>query len=192
MSKLHVNISVTLDGVMQAPGRSDEDTRGAFAHGGWAVPYADGVAAQEMAKRMANTVSLLLGRRTYEDFASFWPKQPDNPYTDVLNNTQKYVVSSTLTEPLPWQHSTLVHGDPATAIGRLKERQDKDIVVLGSGNLLQTLLQHELVDSYTLLLHPLALGSGRHLFPDGYLAELQLVNSVATTTGVIIATYQPA
>src|SRR3990170_4762375 len=112
--------SVTLDGVMQAPGRPDEDTRGGFAYGGWAAPYADEMMGRQAAEGMATTEGILIGRRTYEDFYGFWPKQPDNPFTEALNNLQKYVVSRTLKEPLAWANSTLLRGDPAEAVARLK------------------------------------------------------------------------
>ncbi len=177
--------------------RPDEDTRGGFTHGGWAIPYNDAVMASVMAERMAEGMSkggaLLLGRRTYEDFYAVWPKRTDNPYTEVLNTTQKYVASTTLQEPLPWRNSTLLRGDAAEAVARLKEQSDKDLGILGSGELIQSLMRHNLIDEYVLLIHPLVLGSGRRLFADGGVpATLRLVNSVTTTTGVIIATYQPA
>jgi dihydrofolate reductase len=192
MRKITIVNNLTLDGVMQAPGRPDEDVRGGFEHGGWAVPYSDSVMAGEMAKGMGRT-ELLLGRRTYEDFSSFWPSQEDNPFTEVLDNTRKYVASRTLTEPLPWRNSTLLEGDAVRAVAGLKEQPGKDIVVLGSGGLIQSLMQHNLVDEFVLLIHPLVLGSGRQLFRDGVPATpLRLVDSVMTTTGVIIATYQPA
>ncbi len=187
MSKVVVFTNLTLDGVMQAPGRPDEDRRGGFEHGGWATPYATMEAAEES---MANTGALLLGRRTYEDFYTVWPNRTDNPFTAVLNNTQKYVASTTLSEPLSWSNSTLLKGDTAEAVARLKEEPGKDLVVLGSGELVQSLMRHNLVDAYVLLIHPLVLGSGRRLFPDGgAVAALRLVDTKTTTTGVVIATY---
>ena len=189
MSEVTAFINLTLDGVMQAPGRPDEDLRGGFEHGGWAGPYATPEAAEASGQHRG---ALLLGRRTYEDFYKVWPKRTDdNPFTDVLNNTQKYVASTTLKEPLPWSNSTLLQGDVAQAVARLKELPDNNLVVLGSGELLQTLMQQNLVDEYILLIHPLVLGTGRRLFADGgTLAALQLVASRTTTTGVIIATYR--
>jgi dihydrofolate reductase len=185
--------SVTLDGVMQAPGRPDEDTRDGFEHGGWAVPYNDEVMGRAMGVRMARDGALLLGRRTYEDFAAYWPRQADNPFTEVLNRTRKYVASTTLTEPLPWENSLLLEGDAADAVAELKARPgDEDLAVLGSGALVRSLMRRGLVDEYLLLIHPLVLGSGRRLFPDGVAAPLRLVDSLTTTTGVIIATYHPA
>ncbi len=194
MSRVVVTNSVTLDGVMQAPGRPDEDTRGGFARGGWAVPYSDPEMMRLMGEAMSQTGSLLFGRRTYEDFAGFWPHQTDgNPFTEMLDATQKYVASTTLTEPLPWKNSTLLDGDAADAVADLRQREGRDIVVLGSGLLVQSLMRRNLVDEYNLLVHPLVLGTGTRLFPDGAPpSELRLVNSVSTPKGVIIATYRPA
>lgn len=187
-----VIMQVTLDGVMQAPGRPDEDTRGGFKHGGWAVPQMDEVMGKVMGEGMASGGSLLFGRRTYLDLYGYWPKQTDNPFTEVLNNVQKYVASSTLKEPLPWSNSTLLKGDVAKAIANLKDKPGNTIGVLGSGKLVQTLMQHNLVDQYQLLIHPLVLGSGRRLFANGSpFAALHLVDSQTTTTGVVIATYRP-
>lgn len=193
MRKIVVIEMLTLDGVMQAPGGSDEDQRGGFEHGGWATPYNDEVMGREMGKGMGHH-DLLFGRRTYENFYSVWPNQPaPNPFTEVLNNTQKYVASTTLTEPLPWMNSTLLSGDAANSVAKLKELPGKDISILGSGDLVQSLMRHNLIDEYTLIVHPLVLGSGRRLFVDGgALAQLQLTHSVTTTTGVVIATYQQA
>jgi dihydrofolate reductase len=193
MRELTVFNSLTLDGVMQAPGRPDEDTRGNFAHGGWAAPYMDEVMGRVAAEGMANAGPLLFGRRTYEDFSSFWPHQTGNPFTEVLDNSQKYVASRSLREPLGWRNSSLLEGDAAEAVARLKQEPGKDLTVLGSGELVQALRRHDLVDRYVLLLHPLVLGTGRRMFPDGGpYAELRLVDAVPTTTGVIIATYRPA
>ena len=192
MGKLTVFTSLTLDGVMQAPGRPDEDTRGGFQHGGWAQPYNDPVMGKVAAEGMAGGGAILLGRRTYKDFAGFWPKQKNNPFTDALNKTQKYVASKTLKEPLPWVNSTLLKGDVPKAIAKIKARPDGDMVVLGSGELVKTLMKHDLVDRYILLIHPLVLGSGRRLFADGIpLAKFKVVNTKTTTTGVVIVTYQP-
>ena len=193
MSNVVVFTSLTLDGVMQAPGRPDEDRRGGFAHGGWAQPYNDPVMGSVAAEGMANAGPLLLGRRTYEDFFSFWPHQTDNPFTEVLDNALKYVASTTLEEPLAWRNSTLLEGDAAEAVAGLKQQPGKDLVVLGSGELAQSLMRRNLVDRYVLMIHPLVLGSGRRLFPDGgAFAALRLVDTKTTTTGVVIATYQPS
>ena len=192
MRRIVVVENISLDGVMQAPGRPDEDTRGGFSRGGWAQPYSDEVMGREMGKGMGEA-ELLFGRRTYEDFHAFWPNAPQpNPFTEVLNSTRKYVVSTTLTEPLPWVNSTLLAGDAAVTVRELKEQPGKDLAVLGSGELTRSLVHHGLVDEYTLLIYPLLLGSGRRLFADdGSSATLRLVGSVTTTTGVVIATYQP-
>ncbi len=192
MSNVVVTTHLTLDGVMQAPGRPDEDRRGGFEHGGWAAPYGDSVMSSVMADGMAKDGALLLGRRTYEDFAAFWPHQEDSPFTAVLNDRQKYVASTTLEEPLPWSNSTLLKGDAAEAVARLKEQPGQDLGVLGSGELVQSLMRRDLVDEYLLLIYPLVLGSGRRLFADGgALAALRLVDAKTTTTGVVIATYRP-
>jgi dihydrofolate reductase len=192
MRRVIVFMSLTLDGVIQAPGRADEDVRGGFAHGGWAVPYADPIMGQAAAESGATTGAILLGRRTYEDFYAVWPHRKDNPYTEVLNNTLKYVASTTLKEPLRWMNSKLLEGDAAEAVARLKQEPGKDMVVLGSGLLVESLMRNNLIDEYVLLIHPLVLGSGRRMFNEGSAGPLRLVNSKATTTGVVIATYQPA
>lgn len=191
MRKVSVTISLSLDGVMQAPGRPDEDTRGGFQRGGWALPYNDPVMGRVMGEGMAQTGALLLGRRTYEDFAGYWPHQTDNPFTEVLDNIRKYVASRTLAEPLPWKNSTLLQGDATMAVATLKKEPGPDIAILGSGELIQSLSSGNLIDEYVLVIHPLVLGSGRRLFPDGGpSSELRLASSVTTTTGVVIATYR--
>jgi dihydrofolate reductase len=194
MGRIVVTNHVTLDGVMQSPASPDEDTRGGFEHGGWAAPYNDEVMDAEMAEGMAQDGSLLLGRRTYEHFAAFWPKQTDgNPYTEVLNRKQKYVASTTLEDPLPWENSTLLKGDVPAAVAQLKSELDRDLGILGSGELIRSLLPHDLIDEYLLTIHPLVLGQGFRLFGDeGVRAELRLVDTKPTTTGVVIARYQRA
>jgi dihydrofolate reductase len=193
MRKLVVTTNVTLDGVMQAPGVPDEDVRDGFDRGGWAAPYNDAVMAQRMGEGMGQTGAMLFGRRTYESVYLSWAHRTDgNPFTEMMNSVQKYVASSTLTEPLRWVNSTLLVGDAADAVAELKRQPGLDIAVVGSGDLVQSLARHGLVDQYTLLIHPLVLGSGRRLFPDGAPpANLRLVDSAPTDTGVIIATYQP-
>jgi dihydrofolate reductase len=191
MRKIVVTNHLSLDGVMQAPGRADEDRRDGFERGGWAQPNVDEVMGKVLAEGMARGGPLLLGRRTYEDFAAFWPKQKDNPYTEVLDNALKYVASRTLKEPLPWKNSALLEGDAVEAVARLKEEPGTDIGVLGSGELVQSLMRRDLVDEFQLMIHPLVLGSGRRLFADdGQFAALRLVGTVITTTGVVIATYR--
>jgi dihydrofolate reductase len=191
MGELTVVESLTLDGVMQAPGRSDEDTRGGFAHGGWGVPYADEVMGRAMGERMGGAGAIVLGRLTYEDLFSYWPKQKDNPYTETLNRTRKYVASKTLSEPLPWENSRLIEGDPAEAIAALK-RDEEHLTVIGSGGLVRSLMGRSLIDEFLLLIHPLVLGTGRRLFPDGAFKRLELTDSLTTTTGVVIGTYRTA
>jgi len=193
MSTVTVITNITLDGVMQAPARPDEDVRGGFTRGGWAMPYDDEVKSAEMARGMARPGAMLLGRRTYEDFYRVWPHRTDNPFTGYLNKAQKYVASRTLTEPLPWENSTLLAGDAADAVAALKREQGPDLSlsVIGSGELAQSLARRGLVDEYVLLIHPLVLGSGRRLFDAGTQEKLRLIRSVPTGAGVIIATYQP-
>lgn len=194
MGKIVVTESLTLDGVMQAPGRADEDPRGGFPHGGWGNDYPDEVMGAEMAKGMARPGVMLLGRRTYEALAAHWPHQTDgNPFTEKLNRVQKYVVSTTLTEPLPWVNSTLLRpgADLPKAVVALRDATDGDVAVLGSGRLVRTLAAAGLVDRYVLLIHPLIMGTGIRLFEDGMdRTKLRLVSSVPTGTGVIIATYE--
>ena len=193
MTRIVVNNSLTLDGVMQAPGRPDEDRGGGFEHGGWAQPYFDPVMAEAAGEGMASGGALLFGRRTYEDFAKVWPNMPaDNPFTAVINDSTKYVASTTLKAPLAWKNSALLEGDAADAVAALKAKPGKDIVILGSGELIQSLMRRNLIDEYRLLIHPLILGSGRRLFVEGgQITKLRLVDTKATTTGVVIATYQP-
>jgi len=191
MSKIVAFVHLTLDGVMQAPARPDEDRRGGFEKGGWAAPYSDPVLGKAVGESMGTTGALLLGRRTYEDFYNVWPKRTDNPFTAVLNNSLKYVASRTLEEPLPWMNSKLLRGDAADEVAKLRQTQGKDIVILGSGVLVQSLLARNLIDELMLTINPLLLGSGRRLFPDGGAsATLRLVDSSPTTKGVIIARYQ--
>jgi dihydrofolate reductase len=193
MSRIVVNTNLTLDGVMQAPGRPDEDTRDGFERGGWGQPYFDEVMGQKAAEGMATTRGFLFGRRTYEDFATIWPSMPeDNPFATVLNDRPKYVASTTLREPLPWANSTLLQGELGEAVTALKDGPGDDIVVLGSGELVRSLMALGLVDRYVLWIHPLVLGSGRRLFADGTIsADLRLTDSTTSTTGVVIATYEP-
>jgi dihydrofolate reductase len=190
MRKVVVLNNLTLDGVMQGPGRPDEDTRDGFTYGGWSMPYNDAVKGQAMGEGMSRGADLLFGRRTYEDFFDVWPKRTNNPFTPVLNASRKYVASRTLKEPLPWENSTLLEGDAADAVARLKQEDGLDLLVMGSGVLAESLRRRGLVDDYILMIHPLVLGTGRRLFADGAMSSLTLVKSVPTTTGVIIATYR--
>lgn len=193
MSKLTVICNVTMDGVMQAPGAPDEDPRGGFQHGGWAAPYSSDAMGRLLSSGTTTSGAMLFGRTTYTRFADFWPKQPDNPFTEALNKTQKFVASTTLTDPLPWANSSVLAGDAVDSVRQLKaERPEQDLVVLGSGVLIRSLLPAGLIDEFNLLIHPLLLGSGQRLFADnGTAADFELINSVGTTTGVIIGTYRP-
>jgi dihydrofolate reductase len=193
MGKVIVNEFLSLDGVMQSPGYDGEDTRGGFRHGGWQPSYFDDAAGQAVIGGIQAAGGLLLGRRTYEIFAGWWPNQPaDDPLAPTLNALQKYVASRTLKEPLEWENSMLL-GDIANDVAKLKEQRGGDLLVIGSGELVKTLMEHDLVDEYRLMIHPLVLGSGRRLFPDGSMkVPLQLVDSSTTTKGVLILTYRPA
>jgi dihydrofolate reductase len=193
MSRIVAFIHLTLDGVMQAPGRADEDRRDNFQYGGWAGQYNDADQMKAVGQSMANTGALLFGRRTYEDFHQVWPKRTDNPFTPVLNNSLKYVASRTLTEPLPWMNSKLLPGDAEESVAMLRQESGKDIVILGSGSLVQSLLRATLIDELILTINPVVLGTGRRLFPDGGPPlPLRLVDSNTTSKGVIMTTYQPA
>jgi dihydrofolate reductase len=190
--KITVTNHVTLDGVMQAPAAADEDPQGGFHLGGWAAGDNDAVMGEEMAKGMSRGGAMLLGRRTYEHFFAFWPKQKNNPFTDVLNGTTKFIASRTLTEPLAWQNSKLLPGDAAEAVAKMKQNGGPDLAVLGSGDLIDSLLKRNLIDEFLLMFHPVVLGQGKKLFRDGVPhATLKLVDSKVTTKGVLIATYRP-
>jgi dihydrofolate reductase len=194
MRTITVTNNLTIDGVMQAPGGVDEDCRDDFAYGGWAVPYNDPVKGRIMAEGMAKRGALLFGRRTYEHFFKVWPGRTDNPFTEVLDNTQKYVASRTLEEPLPWKNSTLLRGDAHDAVAKLKQEPGVDLVILGSGELIRSLMRRNLIDRFILIIHPLVLGTGRRMFADdgGAFAKFRLTDSVPTTTGAIITTYDLA
>src|SRR5919198_2659703 len=191
MRRIVVVNHVTLDGVMQSPGRADEDTRGGFEHGGWATHGSDHVVAKALQARMAGSGGLLLGRRSYEEMLGYWNTQ-DSPYKDALNNASKYVAARTLREPLPWPNSTLLDGDAADAVVELKKRSDRDLGVMGSGELIQSLMARSLIDEYLLMIHPLVLGSGRRLLAAGSPRSTpELVDATTSTTGVVLATYRP-
>lgn len=193
MGQLGASISVTLDGVMEdpAPHGTGAPASG-FAHGGWAMPYSDAELGSLMAEHIGDGPpgALLLGRRTYEELASTWPHAPaDNQYTEMINSQRKYVASTTLGHDLAWNNSVLLEDDVATAVAALK-RKDEPLTVLGSGTLLQTLLAHDLVDEIMLLIHPLVLGAGRRLFPDGGVpATFALRSTASTSAGVVVASY---
>jgi dihydrofolate reductase len=190
MSKLVVVENVSLDGVMQAPGRPDEDIGGGFDRGGWATQALekDPEAAQASMAGQAETGALLFGRRTYEDVVGHWLSTSEpNPFTEILEKTPKYVASRTLTEPLPHPNSTLLKGDAINEISALKQESDKDIAVLGSGVLVRDLAATGLIDEYILTIIPVVLGSGTRLFGDTYI-PLQVANSVTTSSGIVVAT----
>jgi len=181
---------VTLDGVMQAPGRADEDTRDGFEFGGWAEPQTDDVMAKAMGERMGASGGLLLGRRTNEDMLGFWNTQ-DSPFRDALNTASKYVASSSLAEPLAWPNSTLLKGDVVQAVRALKDSPGQDLHIMGSGRLTRSLGSAGLIDEYMLSIHPIVLGTGQRLFDPAPATALKLISSVPTTKGVVIATYRP-
>lgn len=192
MRKLVVIDFLSLDGVMQAPGQPEEDTERGFKHGGWAIPYHDEGLAEDVAESMAATDAYLFGRKTYENFAAYWPTAPrEIPFTDHLNNTSKYVVSQKLKEP-GWQNSTVIDGDVVDEVRKLKEQPGKNIAVLGSGELVQTLIKNDLVNEYFLTVYPIVLGGGKRLFrDDDQLMKLELVDSKTTSTGGVALRYRP-
>lgn len=191
MRSITVTISVTLDGVVQGLGRPDEDTRGGFTHGGWGQGYNDEVMGSEMAKGMAKQGDMLFGRRTWQDFTTAWGRATDgNPFSTHMNATTKYVVSRTLEDVDAWQNSVLVRGDAVEKVSELKAEPGRDLSVIGSASLVRSLHAAGLVDDYTLLIHPLTLGSGARLFEGpAPMTEFELTSSVTTTKGVIIARY---
>jgi dihydrofolate reductase len=195
MRKVIVDEWVALDGVAQAPGAPDEDTSGGFRHGGWHLRYFDEMARNWVLSYMNEAGGFLFGRRTYEGFAAHWPNasEEEQVIARPLNTKPKYVASKTLAEPLAWQNSTLLHGDVAEAVGALKREAGADLHVMGSTSLVQTLIGHDLVDEFRVMIDPVFLGGGKRIFrDDGVLRPLRLVESKVTTTGAILATYAPA
>ena len=191
MRKLVAGTFLTLDGVMQAPGGPEEDPTGGFAHGGWSVGYWDDLMGAAMAEWMGQGFDLVLGRRTYEIFAAHWPHSTE-PGAAELNAATKHVASRTL-ERVEWENSHLLEGDVAAAVRQLKEQDGPELQVHGSGDLLQTLQRHDLIDEYRLKIFPLVLGTGKRLFGDGAIpAALRLTDSKVASTGVVIATYERA
>jgi dihydrofolate reductase len=191
MRNLVVQTMVTLDGVMQAPGGPEEDPTGGFAHGGWSVPYFDPVLGEIVAEAMSKPFDLVLGRKTYEIFAAHWPHD-QGPIADRLNEAAKHVASTTL-ERLEWENSFLIEGDVPSGVAALKEQDGPELQVHGSADLLQTLLAADLVDELRLSIFPVAVGPGKRLFGDGAVpAAFELVDSRASTTGVLIAIYRRA
>ena len=191
MRSIVVTMWVSLDGVVQGLGRTEEDTRGGFTHGGWGRRYDDEVMGREMAKAMAKPGAMLLGRRTWQDFITAWGRLTDgNPVTTHMNAATKYVVSRTLEDADAWQNSILLRGDAVATVAELKARPGGDLGIIGSASLVRSLHAAALIDRYTLLICPLALGSGSRLFEGpAPLTEFDLSGSVTTTKGVIIATY---
>jgi dihydrofolate reductase len=196
MRKVIVNEFVSLDGIAQAPGADDEDPSGGFAHGGWHMQYMeDELARRWVLRSIAEAGGFLLGRRTYEIFAAYWPNAPEEEQViaEPLNGKPKFVASTTLTEPLGWQNSTLVEGDVAAAVRALKQDDGGDLHVIGSTELVRTLIEHDLVDELRLMIDPVVLGGGKRIFgDDGLLRRLRLVDGQVTGTGAILATYAPA
>jgi dihydrofolate reductase len=190
MRKIIVLSFISLDGVMQAPGGPKEDTSGGFKYGGWTVPYFDEEAGKIMSEQMAKPFDLLLGRKTYEIFASYWPEHEDN--WPGVNDVTKYVASKTLEKPT-WKNTEVLKGNLAYALKKLKGTKGPDLQVHGSGNMIQSLLMHDLVDELWLKIFPVTLGKGKRLFDKGTIpAAFKLTESTITPSGVIIANYTRA
>jgi dihydrofolate reductase len=192
MRKLIVQTFVTLDGVMQAPGGPGEDDSGGFAHGGWSVNYWDEQMAQVMGEATSRPFAMVLGRKTYDIMAAHWPHASEEEGAKIFNDATKYVAARS--QPtLEWSNSVLLGDDAADAIAALKQEDGPELQVHGSGNLIQTLLRHNLVDQYRLWVFPLVIGSGKRLFSEGTIPSgLKLVDSKVSTTGVVMGTYEPA
>jgi dihydrofolate reductase len=195
LRKLIVNEWMTLDGVVQAPGAPDEDTSGGFEHGGWHLRYFDDLSRTWVVDNLNEAGGFLFGRRTYEGFARHWPNasEEEQVIAQPLNTKPKYVASTTLTEPLEWQNSTLLAGDLDAAVTALKQEEGSPLHVIGSTKLVHSLIERNLVDELRLMIDPLLLGGGKRIFPeDGVQRPLRLVESQVTSTGAILATYAPA
>jgi dihydrofolate reductase len=195
MRKVIVTEWMSLDGVVQAPGAADEDTTGGFLYGGWHLPYFDDLSQKWVVETLTAAGGFLLGRRTYEILAAYWPNasEEEQVVAEPLNTRPKYVASGTLTEPLEWQNSTVLQGNVAEAVAALKQEDGGDLLVIGSSELVQTLIEHDLVDEFRVMIDPLVVGGGKRIFrDDGVLRPLRLVEHKVTTTGAIVATYAPA
>jgi dihydrofolate reductase len=192
MRKLIASTFLTLDGIMHAPGGPEEDDSGRFAYGGWSVNYWDDQMSEVMGKAMSRPFDLVLGRRTYDIFAAYWPHAPEEAGAKPLNDATKYVASRSH-PALEWSKSVLIEGDAAEGIAELKKEDGPELQVHGSGNLIQTLMRHNLVDQYRLWVFPVVIGSGKRLFSEGTIPSgLKLLDSKVSTTGVVIGTYEPA
>jgi dihydrofolate reductase len=195
MRKLIVNEFMSLDGVAQAPGGEDEDPSGGFEHGGWHMPYMDELAQKRALDGIVEAGGFLLGRRTYEIFAAYWPNAPEEEQViaEPLNRKPKYVASTTLSEPLPWENSTLLQGNLSEAVAALKREDGADLHVIGSTELVQALIRDGLVDEFRFMIDPVSLGGGKRIFQDdGLVRPLRLVEEEVTSTGAILARYVPA
>jgi dihydrofolate reductase len=190
MGKVVAIDHLTLDGVMQGPGRVDEDTRDGFQYGGWALPRGDAALGSKMGEAMGSNFAFLFGRRTYEDLLAHWNAQ-GGPFKDALNNTPKFVASRSATTELDWPNSTLLSGEAVVdRVAELKQAGGVNLVIMGSGELTRSLIPASLVDEYLLMIHPIVLGCGRRLFTDGLEVALTLIDATPTPTGVVIASYQ--
>ena len=195
MRKLIANEFMSLDGVVQAPGAPDEDASGGFEHGGWHMGYFDELSQKRVLESIVDAGGFVLGRRTYEIFAAYWPNAPEEEQViaEPLNAKPKYVASRTLSEPLGWQNSTILQGNVGEAVTALKQEEGAHLHLIGSTELLQTLIQHGLVDEFRLMIDPLVLGGGKRIFrDDGMLKALRLIGGEITSTGAILARYAPA
>ncbi len=192
MRQLIVQSFVTLDGVMQAPGGPQEDDSGGFAYGGWSVAYWDDQMGQVMGEATSRPFAMVLGRRTYDIMAAYWPHASEEEGAKTFNDATKYVASRNR-PTLEWSNSVLIEGDAADGIAALKAEDGPELQVHGSANLIQTLLRHDLVDEFRLWVFPLVIGSGKRLFADGAIpAGLRLTDSKVSSTGVVMATYERA
>lgn len=192
MGRVIVSEWMSLDGVVQAPGAADEDRTGGFDHGGWHLPYFDGRSRDWVVEGLRAAGGFLFGRRTYELLASYWPNasEEEQPVAEPLNTQPKYVASTTLSEPLAWHNTTLLDGDVPAEVAKLKADIGDDLVVLGSTTLVRTLVEHDLVDAFRLMIDPVLVGGGKRVFSDdGALRPLRLAHSEITTTGAVLATY---
>ncbi|MFC9559392.1 dihydrofolate reductase family protein [Agromyces sp. NPDC056965] len=192
MSTITVFESVSLDGVMQGPGRADEDARGGFTEGGWSNGYQDEVLMKYAGEGMGAGPALVFGHRTYDDVLGYWSSVGPNPFVDVLLGSEKFVVSRSADTALAYPNSELLAGEAVSTVAALKERSSRDLLILGSGELVRSLHIAGLVDRYALQIHPIVVGSGARLFGQGDRVDLRLGRSIPTTTGVLIVEYTVA